>query len=309
MDLKVFSRDELVVVLRALRAVAVANDRFTKAEREFVEAVASIHGADIDADFLDPISVEEVARHVTQPHGRKRAVQLAIAMALVEGQPSDNTEQAVRALASALHIAEPGLQVLYEMSHGHFMLARFAMARRLRVFAESLEAFPGFFKVMLPALGIAGENPELAARYRALSACPAGSFGSALHAHFKDNGFAFPGEKYGLPEAVILHDVGHVLSGYSVEPEGEIQQAAFQAGFRRTDGFTFLLFGIIQFHLGLRLTPVARAQRGLFDVKRVLRAAERGAACRIDLEKFDHFAHAHIPLDEVRAELGIPALA
>jgi hypothetical protein len=50
-----------------------------------------------------------------------------------------------------------------------------------------------------------------------------------------------------------------------VDPQGEIQQASFQAGFARTDGFVFLLFGILQFHLGLRVTPIAKGQHGLFD--------------------------------------------
>ena len=84
-----------------------------------------------------------------------------------------------------------------------------------------------------------------------------------------------------------------MLSGYGTDPEGEIQQAAFEAGFKRSDGFFFLLFGVLQFHLGVRVTPVAKAQRGLFDVKRVLRATERGAACKVDLGAgFDPFAYA-----------------
>jgi hypothetical protein len=106
--------------------------------------------------------------------------------------------------------------------------------------------------------------------------------GLAIYDHFTSSGFAFPGEKHGVG-AMVFHDIGHVLSGYGVTPDQEIQQAAFQAGFSRNDGFLFLLFGILQFHLGLRITPVAKGYRGLFDVNAVLRALERGAACRVDL--------------------------
>jgi len=103
------------------------------------------------------------------------------------------------------------------------------------------------------------------------------------------------------------HDV---LSGYGTDPEGEIQQGAFQAGFIRTDGFSFLLFVIIQFHLGIEVTPIADAQTVLFDVRKVLPAAERGAACRDDLSAhWDHWALAELPLDEARARLGIPPLS
>jgi hypothetical protein len=307
MDLEVFPSQELSAVLRALRAVASANDAFTPAERDFVQTLAHMHGAAIDVDALTPISGDELASVVTDPHRRKRAVQLAIILALVEGDLDGRTERAVQRFAAALGIEEQGVRVLYDLSHGHTLLARVEMLRRVRKGIADVSGFPGFFETALQALGVSAEDPALAARYEALGALPEGSFGRAFHAHYRENGFPFPGEKRGV-SAVVFHDVGHVLSGYGVDPEGEIQQAAFQAGFRRSDGFLFLLFGVLQFHLGLRITPVAKGQRGLFDVKRVLRAAERGARCRVDLgQGFDLFAHAAMPLERLRADLGIPA--
>jgi hypothetical protein len=308
MDLQVFPRPELEVVLRALRGVAASNDVFSDAERQFVASIAAMHGVDVDVDALRPISPEEVAWVVRDAHARKRVVQLAIVMALVEGQPSSATERAVRLLANALEIEDTGLDVLYDLSRGHTLLARIEMMRRMRTSLQKNEDFPGFLRTAAQALGLFPEDPELAARHQALGQCAPGSFGRALHSHFRENGFAFPGEKHGAI-AAMFHDVGHVLSGYGVDPQGEIQQAAFQAGFKREDGFLFLLFGVLQFHLGLRLTPVARSQQGLFDVKRVLRAAERGAACKQDFSAgFDYFAHADAPLERLRADLGIPPL-
>jgi hypothetical protein len=307
MELKVFSQQELPVVLGALRSVAIQDDRFSDGERAFLEAIAHIHDTPLNADALVPATPADVARTVSDPQRRKRAVQLAIVLALVEGEPTTQTESAIRGLAAALGIEEPGMRVLYEMAQRHTLLARFEMARRMREGVRNIHGFPGFLRTALPFLGIGGTHQETSARYRALAACPEGSFGRALHQHFRENGFAFPGEKHGVPESMVFHDVGHVLSGYGVDPEGEIQQAAFQAGFRRSDGFLFLLFGVLQFHLGVRLTPVARAQRGYFDVKRVLRAAERGAACKVDLGSgFDPFAYADMSLDTMRRRLGIP---
>jgi hypothetical protein len=306
MDLKIFPQDELKVVLRALRAIAVDNASFTEAEHDFVRSIGRMHGVEVDPDALLPITFEEVARVVVDPHQRKRVVQLAIVMALVEGDPGDSTTTAVRELAAALEIPELGLRVLYDLSHGHTMLARFEMMRRMRGFTKNLRDFPGFGKLALSLAGFGGEDPELAARYHALEACTPGTFGRAIFDHFRNNGFAFPGEKNGVG-AMVFHDIGHVLSGYGVEPQDEIQQAAFQAGFSRNDGFLFLLFGVLQFHLGVRITPVAKGYRGLFDVKAVLRALERGAACRVDLgDGFDHFAYADLPLEVVRGELGVP---
>ena len=127
--------------------------------------------------------------------------------------------------------------------------------------------------------------------------------------HCTKNRFGVPGEKGGIPERMVFHDFGHVLAGYDTRPEGEIQQGAFQGGFVREDGFAFLMFAIIQFHLGVKVTPVADSQIGLFDVPKVLRAAHRGAACKVDLsDHWDPFAVADVPVEQLRAEYGIPAL-
>jgi hypothetical protein len=307
MDLQVFRPEELDAVLRALRHVAAANDSFTDAERALVEGVARIHGAHVVADRLEPIGLDEVARIVVDPHRRKRAVQLAIVTALVEGTPSQATEAAVRRLATELGLDEAGLDVIYEVAHGRALVARIDMFRRFRNFLRNADGFPGMPKMMLSIFGVGGGDEKLAARYRALEGCAPGTFGRAFHDHFADNGFKLPGERGGIP--MPFHDIGHVIAGYGTDPQGEIQQAAFQAGFARRDGFTFLLFGILQFHLGMRITPVAKGYEGLFDVPAVLVALHRGAACKVDLsEGFDLFAHQDRPLGEVRAALGVPPL-
>jgi hypothetical protein len=214
----------------------------------------------------------------------------------------------VARLAAALDIDEQGLKVLNELTHGHAMLARIDMFRRFSRSLRGTEGFPGILKFALPPLGIGDGDQALAARYRALESCAPGTLGRAFHDHFVQNQFKFPGEPGGLP--LIFHDLGHVLAGYTTDPAGEIQQAAFQAGFVRKDGFTFLLFGILQFHVGLRITPIAKGYRGNFDVPLVLRALERGASCRVDLTQgYDLLANRDRPLDEVRAELGIPPMA
>lgn len=308
MDINIFSRHELDAILRALRQIARANDRFTDAERALIEGVARIHEVVLDADDLRPISLDEVAAAITDPHRRKRAVQLALVMALVEGTPPPPTETAVRALAGALGVDDAGVQVLSEMTHGHAFMARVDMFRRFGRFMRGLKGFPGVLGFAGPILGLGGRDRATAARYHALGDCAPGTFGRAFHDHFTENGFKFPGERGGVP--VVFHDVGHVLAGYSTDPQGEIQQAAFQAGFARRDGFTFLLFGILQFHIGMRITPIAKGYRGLFDVPLVIEALRRGAACRLDLsEGFDVFVHQDRSLEELRAELGIPPLA
>lgn len=305
MDIAIFEPEELPLVLGALRDVALANDEFTPEEAALVEGLAQLHGQRIRAEELRHVSFGQLATIVTDPHRRKRVVQLAIIMSLVEGQPGELSSRAVRDLASALDVSDQGVQVLDEVAHSRAMLVRFDMVRRIQRFVRH-NGGPRFMKVAASTLLGLNADQELAARYYALAKYPRGSLGRALFDHFYEHEFAMPGEKGGLPELMLFHDVGHVISGYGVDPHGEIQQAAFQAGFARTDGFVFLLFGILQFHLGLRITPVAYGQHGHFNVPQVLQALARGAACRVDFsDHFDFFSHAAEPLDLLRARWGV----
>src|SRR5262249_5763607 len=153
------------------------------------------------------------------------------------------------------------------------------------------------------------EDPEEARRYNRLGLLPEGTFGRALWRHWVERDFALPGQRDGLPAFAIFHDLGHVLAGYDTDPAGEAQPAAFQAGYVRHDGFMSLLSAIAQFHLGIKITPIAPAGVGYLDVDKVMVALSRGAACNADLsDNWDFWPHMPRPLDEVRAELGIPPL-
>jgi hypothetical protein len=309
MELTVFQPHELSLVLRALRQVALANEIFTPAEAELIEGIALLHGRKVVASELEPVDYEQLARVVTDPHRRKRAVQLAMIMSLVEGEPDERGVAAVKSMAAALDVPEKGLTVLSKVAHGHALLARIDVVRRMRGFLERSGA-PGVLELAVKTLLGLNEDAKLAERYLALGDLPAGSLGRAVFEHYRAHGFALPGEKHGTPEAMMFHDVGHVLSGYGVDPQGEIQQAAFQAGFVRTDGFLFLLFGILQFHAGVKITPVAEAEHGYFDVPKVLRAFQRGSGCALDVsDHFDLFAYAHEPLDALRQRWGIAPLS
>ena len=309
MDIAIFPAHELNLVLGALRDVALSNDHFSEAEAQMLEGLAQLHGHELRAAQLPPVTLERLASVVTDPHRRKRAVQLAIIVSLVEGQPDERSSQAVARLARALEVDDEGLRVLDRVAHGHAMLARLDMVRRVQRFAQH-GGQPNFLKVAIPTLLGLGRDDTLAVRYRALAELPTGTLGRALYEHYRQHDFALPGERGGLPELMLFHDVGHVVSGYGVDPQSEIQQAAFQAGFARTDGFVFLLFGILQFHLGLRVTPVAKGQHGLFDVPKVLRALERGAACQVDFsDHFDFFRYAPESLEALRRRWGVPPLS
>jgi hypothetical protein len=311
MDLVVLDPKEMPFALRALRNVVASNGTITPAERRFIEVVAELHGARVDVDSLTSIAPGEVAEAITDPHRRKRVVQLASIAAMVEGDVTAAEVGAVKRLAAALGVEERGLKVLGDIASDHKLLTRFDMLRRIMgkygTKAYSEEGFAGVRKML--ALFTGEEDLEVAWKYKQLGLLPQGTLGREFWEHCTKNRFGVPGEKGGIPERMVFHDFGHVLAGYDTRPESEIQQGAFQGGFVREDGFAFLMFAVIQFHIGVKVTPVSDGYTGLFDVPKVLRAAQRGAACKVDLsDHWDPFAVADVPVDKLRAQYGIPAL-
>lgn len=306
MDVILFDSRELPVALGAIRAVVAQPS--TRQER-YLEVLARLHGAAMGAMQIAPVSNERAAAAILDPHKRGRLVQLAVVMTLVDGEVRPEPVAAVAALAEALRVEEPAVQVLQHLVAKHALRTRVIMMRRImkRFIREAWQArgFGGVYRVVGGLLG-AGGNAATLARYQTLEFFPKGSVGHTFWQHCTRNGFKLPGESGGMPERILFHDMGHLLTGFSTKPEDEIQQAAFQAGFVRSDGFAFLFFGIIQFHLGIKITPVAEAEVGYFDVDKVMTALARGAACNVDLsDHWDFWSVAARPLDEVRAELGV----
>src|SRR5262245_47547585 len=311
MDLVVLDRKEVPFALRALRMVVASNGTITPAERRFIEVVAELHGTSVDVGSLKSVEPGEVAEAIGQAHQRKRVVQLAAIAAMEEGDVSPEGAAAVKQLAAALDVEEAALRVLDSIAGDHRLLTRFDMMRRIMgkygTKAYKEEGFAGVRKMM--AMFGAGADAQVAWKYKQLGLLPEGTLGREFWEHCTKNRFSVPGEKGGIPERMVFHDFGHVLAGYDTRPESEIQQGAFQGGFVREDGFAFLMFVIIQFHLGMKVTPITDGFVGLFDVAKVLRAAQRGAACKVDLsDGWDPFAVADAPLEQLRAEYRIPPL-
>jgi hypothetical protein len=308
MDLAVFRPHELRVVLGTLRSIDHAP---SPPQEHFIEVLARMHGARVDTRSLPCPTAAETAAAIEDPHRRKRLLQLATVMTMIDGQVQRGPAMRVVGLARALGVDEEAVGTLAKLAARHETMARVDLLRRVmgRFIGEAWreERWSGVGRVLAPFSG--SEDAATAARYHALSALPAGSFGRVFWEHNSSRGFAFPGERGGIPERMLFHDLGHVLAGYDTDPRGEIQQAAFQSGYVRKDGFAFLFFGIVQFHLGVKITPIAAPELGYFDVDRVMTALARGACCRVDLsDHWDFWPWLSRPLDEVRADLRIPPL-
>src|SRR5262245_47838071 len=129
MELAVFSQRELPTALCAMWTVANANGSVTPAEHQLLEVIAQLHGAALPE--LGPIDAEWVAKEISDPHRRKRLVQRAIVTAMVDGEPTREQDEAVRALGEALGQEERGVELLHDLASKHQKLARFDLMRRM----------------------------------------------------------------------------------------------------------------------------------------------------------------------------------
>jgi ubiquinone biosynthesis protein Coq4 len=139
--------------------------------------------------------------------------------------------------------------------------------------------------------------------------------GRCFFEHDHSNGFAFPGEEGGFFVGALFHDFGHVLAGYDTTPEGELQVACFQAGYRRCeDAFFTILFAVLIHTAGVNVAPIAMPKHpgriGEGDLAaRMIHALQRGSQVSVDLaDRWDFWPLVALPLAEVRRRLGVPPL-
>src|SRR5262249_19041969 len=123
------------------------------------------------------------------------------------------------------------------------------------------------------------EDPALAWKYKKLGLLPEGTLGREFWTHLTEREFPFPGEKGGLQERGVHHDLTHVLTGYDTDPQGETKIAAFYAGYKKEDPFAFIFMVLVMFHIGKSIAPTAAVTPATMQVdpKKMIRAMQRGA--------------------------------
>lgn len=305
--------------LRAMRQLATARGEFGTASRALIDAAQrQVLHTDFDIDSLPPITADELAAAFDDPALARQFVQGMTVVSLADGPPTEAQGRLMASYAQALGVDEPAVRVMNELANHHTVLFRLDFLRRSHLadmFKGAVQR-DGFLATARAFAAFRGmrEDPAVAARYKALAQLPQDTLGYAFWKHCSDHGFAFPGEPFGFPEAGVYHDFTHVLSGYSTQPEGEVQIGGFTAGYKKHTPIFVILFVILTFSAGINVTPVDQpvsigilGQEGLAD--RFFVAVERGSRVPIDLsDGWDHWAWVAKPLDQARAELNITPL-
>jgi hypothetical protein len=308
MDINVFPAAELPTVFRVLRTALAPTGALNPAEREFLTTYARITGQALDGAEPQPIAPEAVT--IAGQHPRKRLVQLS-ALAVLLGRPVKPDALAfLRLLARRLETHDPVIDVIGALARGRTGLVRMLAMRRMArvVYKEAYlaEGLPGMLRLFAAMALRTAVNRDRMDRYKRLGLLPDGTLGREYWRFMASEGFHFPGEPAGIPVSVSYHDVSHVLTGHPATPLGEIQQASFQAGNRREDGFFFIQFAVLQFHHGVRITPATPGVLGSFEPRKVLWAIHRGASCPVDMtHQWDYWSLMELPLAEARARCGL----
>jgi hypothetical protein len=306
--------------LRAMRMLGEAHDAFGAATRNLLDAAQRhILRTDYDLDALRPITPEELANAFDDPALARQFAQGMTVVSLAEGPPTENQGRLMTRFAKALGVDEPAIKVLRELAEHHMVLFRLDFMRRSHLADAARISIheKGFIATAKAIAAFRGmrEDPEQAARYEALGKLPADTLGYAFYRHCRDQGFAFPGERLGFPEAGIYHDFTHVLSGYGTDPGGEVQVGGFTGGYKKHNPIFVILFVILTFSAGINMTPLDQPiMHGIFSTEgladKFLIAVDRGSRLPIDLsDRWDHWAWVEKPLEQARTELKIAPLA
>jgi tellurite resistance protein len=310
MDLKMPAPEQAYWGLRAMKTVALADGALDDAERNMLASVQTILGTSYVVESLEPITPEDLASALTDRQIRHQLVQGLIVVSLIDGNANVQETETVEQFARALEVDAPEVRDLRHLINGEMLRLRLDLARRfwLREKVKEIweqERLRGLYKFVRGMLG-RYEDAALAGRYQALEHYPPGSLGRSYWEYCRTNGFPLPGEKGGAAEQVLFHDCAHVLSGYGTTPDEEVQVACFSAGFQRRDPWAFVFFVLLQFHVGIRLTPITGARTGFFDPVKAMVAIRRGAAMTVDLNSgWDYWPVMREQVTELRRRYNI----
>lgn len=319
MDVVTPDPDSRAPQLTALKAVAdAARNGFGQPQRALLSAVQEVV-FEIDEAFDPPeaISACDLAAGVGDPVEALQLIRLMVVMALADGPPSAAQMSLISGFASALDVHEPAVAAIGHLAKGNLRRFRLACMRHshIRHYFRNTVRMSGSRLALLEALLIFRgviEDRERAARYRALDQLPEDTLGHRFFRHCVENDLPFPGEKGGFPEGALFHDFTHVLTGCDTSPEGEMRNAAFQAGYTREDhDFFTWLFSLVLHTTGVNISPFpmemvpGRIGQGRLAVE-VLSELRRGSKMENDLgDQWDCWDYVQLPIDVARERLGV----
>ena len=306
-------------VLGMVRAAFAPVGGLDELQHSVLRGIAtSLYGLDLDAV---PVADDDVVANATEEE-RLHAVHLMIVLEFVEHPLRREVGQALERYAHGLGISHDLVRDARSLAKGHFAWMYLDLQRHSWYEEETIrESVRGRWEELvrskLAYTGVVADR-VIAEKWRALRACPEGSWGRAVADFYDRHGFPFPGERFGIYELGARHDWIHVLAGYETTPEGELDVFAFIAASMRDERGLVLLaitLGLFQngsiHHVAAKRIAIARSDTLGDDgaVDRWVEAFRRGNLCTTDvMGTVRLFEHKDDPLDGVRQRFGVVPL-
>ena len=236
--------EKRIFALQALKTVAMASGQIHDNQRKMLQIAIQVMDAPTTIDALEPIDAETLAANFEDDELRLALIQRLIIMTILDGEVVSAEIDAVETFAAALDIEDKLVRNMRQLVDGHYKRMAFDVARRS--FAKkqvghvwSEEGLKGILKIAKSAMGII--DAKQVERFKALGQMGEETLGYNLYQEFERNGFPLPGEKGGVPENMLFHDVSHIIGGYGNDPKGEMLVAGFQAGYMGEDGMIMVM--------------------------------------------------------------------
>ncbi len=297
------------LLLSAMRTVALADGPESPKERELLTAAHAALALSSPLSAVNAISADDPALLELSPVEREHVVQSMLLMAIMDGTGNAAEADIVARFAEVLAVSEPRVQNLRQLASGRLEFMKFDLTRKGYAKTELLktaheEGLRGLYMTFAPLVGL-GHDADVTRKYIALGELPEGTLGRVYFELITKNELTFPGEGP-IGERGVWHDMIHVIGGYATDPRGEAEVVAFMAGFRREDPFFWVFTSVLQFQVGLRISPFAPGVPDNIEPRRYLAHHARGAKVNCDLSvdwRFkDDFA---TPLAELRQRFHV----
>lgn len=297
-----------------------------------MESVAhDIMHADIDVAELEGLTPEQAAQRITDPQIRLQVLQamLAVEMLLPASLDGTETEEArqrvstaqadrIQEYAKAFDVSLPQLRTFRDRAEGHLRMMYVDMFARTPLRRAAIDNIRdvGIRNFVRNAAAIRGHGtaPEISDKYRRLEDLPEGTWGRQLAGMYQANGWPYPGEKHGVPEATAMHDWVHILSGYPPTPVGELQVNTFMhATSPDSSSFGGVVLALSLYGLGGISLPIGNFTSKGGDLARpdvgrlYAEAVNRSMATGTDFYTgVDHWGNAAKPVEQLREEYQLP---
>ena len=238
-------------------------------------------------DQLAPLEPHEVAARLGVGPLRVQLIRLCVVAILFDKTRDLDRVARLEQLAETLNVFEPGVgDVRRWARRQHLRMRRNMLVRtwaieELKVRASEVGLVKVFW-VFISMFLRTHKNDAVLARYRKLGELPPDTLGATLIHDLRKSGFSIPGERGSAEDYMVRHDLVHVLADLGTDARSEVEAGSFMAGCRRYDSFVLVVFVLLQFHCGLRVTPVAPGEDGLVDPRRMLDALSRSVFMTID---------------------------